>query len=196
LHEFLFTDRYVLTNADLIIAATGSWTAESALNRWHVDQGRRQPVLYAWTEANACAGHGVVIAAQGGCLQCHIGRTGEPSFKAVEWADGGDANLEEPSCGAHYQPYGPIELGYVTAMIGELALDCLLKPPENSFNRVILTSQGRIADLGGRLSETWLSDYGSGYLGVITVDRPWPGKACSACGEWSTKRVEPSKQPQ
>jgi hypothetical protein len=152
-------------------------------DRWHVDQGRRQPVLYAWTEAHACAGHGVAIAGEGGCLQCHIGRTGAPSFKVVDWSDGGDANQEEPACGAHYQPYGPVELSYVTAMISELALDCLLKPPANSFNRVIVTSQGRIAELGGSLSDAWLSDHDTGHLGVITVDRPWPKKGCAACRE-------------
>jgi hypothetical protein len=78
--------------------------AESALNRWHIAQGRGRPVLYGWTEAHACAGHAVVIAGEDGCLQCHIGRTGAPALTVVEWADGGDANQEEPACGAHYQP--------------------------------------------------------------------------------------------
>ena len=56
---------------------------------------------------------------EGGCFQCKIGRTGAPSFKVVDWPDGGDASQEEPACGAHYHPYGPVELNYVTAMISE-----------------------------------------------------------------------------
>ena len=44
-----------------------------------------------------------------------------PDLTVVEWPDGGDANHEEPACGAHYQPYGPVELAYVTAMIAEVA---------------------------------------------------------------------------
>lgn len=187
LHELLLTDAVLLDEADLIITATGSWAAENALNRWHVDQGRRKPVLYAWTEAHACAGHGVAIAGEGGCLQCHIGRTGEPAFKVVEWPDGGDANQEEPACGAHYQPYGPVELGYVTAMVGELALDCLLDPPSQSFSRAFVTSPTRIAKFGGRLSEAWLSAHGQVDAGVRTVDRPWPPAACTACGSPSEK---------
>jgi len=188
-HEFLLTDRDLLEGADLIISATGSWAAESALNRWHVDQGRGRPALYAWTEAHACAGHGVVIAGEGGCLQCHIGRTGAPTFKVVEWPDGGGTTQEEPACGAHYQPYGPVELSYVTAMINELALDCLLDLPSESFSRVLVTSPSRIANLGGRLSEAWVSVYGSGVSGVRTVDRPWPQAACRACAQTRAEEV-------
>jgi molybdopterin/thiamine biosynthesis adenylyltransferase len=181
LHEVLQTDPELLEVADLLIAATGSWTAENALNRWHVDQGRRRTILYAWTEAHACAGHAVAIAGEGGCFQCHIGRTGAPSFKVVTWPDGGDANQEEPACGAHYQPYGPVELSYVTAMISDLALDCLLKPPPQSRNRVFATSQRRIEEFGGRWSDDWLAEQGESVTGVRTVDRPWPRLACAAC---------------
>lgn len=183
LHELLLINHDLLDEADLIISATGSWAVENALNRWHVDQGRGRPVLYAWTEAHACAGHGVAIARKGGCLQCHIGRTGAPTFKVVEWPDGDDAAQEEPACGVHYQPYGPVELGYVTVMIGELALDCLLDSPTDSFSRVLVTSPSRIAKLGGRLSEAWVSAHGVGDAGVRTVDRPWPQAACVACGQ-------------
>lgn len=181
LHGVLRSDVDLLEKADLIIAATGSWSAENALNRWHIDQGRRRPILYGWTEAHASAGHAVAIAGEGGCFQCHIGRTGSPSFKVVAWQDGGDANQEEPACGAHYQPYGPVELGYVTAMIGDMALDCLLTPPSQSFTRVFATSQRRLKDLGGRWSEEWLAEQGDGGPGVRTVDRPWPSLACAAC---------------
>ena len=181
LHEVLQTNPELLEVADLLIAATGSWTAENALNRWHVNQGRPRTILYAWTEAHACAGHAVAIAGGGGCFQCHIGRTGAPSFKVVTWPDGGDANQEEPACGAHYQPYGPVELSYVTAMISDLALDCLLKPPSQSLNRVFATSPRRIEELGGRWSDDWLAEQGEIVTGVRTVDRPWPHRACAAC---------------
>ncbi|MET4043491.1 hypothetical protein ABIC03_005212 [Bradyrhizobium sp. RT6a] len=112
----------------------------------------------------------MAITEAGGCLQCQIGRTGAPSFKVVDWPEGADANQEEPACGAHYQPYGPIELSYVTAMLSELALDCLLQPPEHSFSRVFVTSENRIANLGGRLSELWKSTYGEENTGVRIVD--------------------------
>lgn len=182
LHHLLSHDADLLANADLIVAATGSWVAESALNRWHVRQERRHPILYAWTEAHACAGHAVAIGREDGCLQCHIGRTGTPDLTVVEWPEGGDVHQEEPACGGHYQPYGPVELAYVTATVAEGALDCLLNPPVRSFSRVFVTSPRSIASLGGRLTESWRSAFGDGDGGARTVDRAWPAVGCAACG--------------
>ena len=189
LQELWQSDLELLETTDLIISATGSWSAESALNRWHVEQGRLSPILYGWTEAHACAGHAVAIVGEGGCLQCHISRTGSPSFKVVDWPDGGDTSQEEPACGAHYHPYGPVELNYVTAMISDVALDCLLNPPTRSFSRVFATSQRRIDELGGRWCDEWLAAQGKGEAGMRTVDRPWLRMNCPACGDQPVEEV-------
>ena len=187
--ELLQRDIELLDAADLIVSVTGSWGAESALNRWHVEQGRPHPILYGWTEAHSCAGHAVAIAGAGGCFQCHIGRTGAPSFQVVDWPDGGDASQEEPACGAHYHPYGPVELNYVTAMISDVALNCLLSPPARSFSRVFATSQDRIAELGGRWSDEWLAKRGSSETGIRTVNQYWPQIDCPACGEYPVEET-------
>ena len=50
LHQLLKCDLEPLKAADLIIATTGNWGAECALNRWHVEQCRPGPILYGWTE--------------------------------------------------------------------------------------------------------------------------------------------------
>ncbi|KNY12872.1 ubiquitin-activating enzyme [Shinella sp. SUS2] len=181
LHQLIVHNEDLFAAADMIVAATGNWVAESALNRWHVRQGRARPIVYGWTEAHACAGHAVAIGQREGCLQCHIGRTGAPEFTAVEWPDGGGIAQEEPACGAHYQPYGPVELAYVNAMIAEVALDCLLDPPAQSFSRVFVASQRRIMSLGGQLSGGWCSAFGEVEEGVRTVDRSWLSASCSAC---------------
>ncbi len=193
LQEVLQSDPELLEAADLIVAATGNWGAESAVNRWHVEHGRPRPILYCWTEAHACAGHAVAIAREGGCLQCHIGRTGSPLFKVVEWSDDGDASQEEPACGAHYHPYGPVELSYVTAMISDVALDCLLCPPTSSFNRVLATSQRRMNELGGRLSDAWIAERGKGESGMRMVDRPWMKMDCAVCGDPRPANVDASR---
>lgn len=182
LHQLIAQHHDLLASADLIVTATGNWVAESALNRWHVAQGRARPILYGWTEAHACAGHSVAVGVKDGCLQCHIGPTGALDHTVIEWPKGGDASLEEPACGAHYQPYGPMELAYVTAMIADTAMDCLLDPPEQSFNRVFVTSPRRIAALGGQLTESWRAAFGESSEGIQTVNRPWLSASCSACG--------------
>ncbi|WP_205206781.1 hypothetical protein [Asaia sp. As-1742] len=142
----------------------------------------RQRDPYGWTETHACAGHAVAIGQRGGCLQCHIGRTGTPELTAVDWPDGSDIAQEEPACGAHYQPYGPVELAYVNAMIAEVVLDCLLDPPAQSFSRVFVASLRRIMSLGGLLTEGWRSAFGEVEEGVRTADRAWPSASCAACG--------------
>ena len=182
LHQLIAQDGDLLSAADLIVAATGNWVAESALNRWNLGQERATPIVYGWTEAHACAGHAVAIGRTEGCLQCHIGRTGAPDFKVIEWPTGSDPTLEEPACGAHYQPYGPIELAFVTAMISEVALDCLLDPPEASFSRTVVAAPRCFEALGGQLSPAWRSEAGTGTGGFRTVDRPWTAAACAACG--------------
>ncbi len=183
LQELVRNESELLGTADLVIAATGSWGAESVLNSWHVDQDRPSPILYCWTEAHACAGHAVAIVRKGGCFQCHISRTGSPSFRVVKWPNGGDASQEEPACGAHYHPYGPVELSYVTAMISDMALDCLLRPPTRSISRVFATSKRRIVELGGLWSDEWVIEHGDNESGIRTVDRAWPRNDCVACGD-------------
>lgn len=176
------TEPELLASADLIIATTGNWAAESYLNRWHVEQGRHLPILYGWTEAHACAGHAVVVGSTCGCFKCHIGPTGAPDFHVAEWPDG-PATLEEPACGAHYQPYGPIELAYVNAMIAETALNALLEAPRESYHRGLTSSGARLAMTGGRWNGAWVAEYGT-TDSVRIVTRPWPATAnCPVCNK-------------
>jgi len=180
--QFLLDDDELgLAEADLVIAATGSWAADSAINHWHLAHGRPMPVLYGWTEAHACAGHAVVVGAAGGCLQCGLDNTGTPAFRVVDWPDGGNANLEEPACGAHYQPYGPVELGHVTAMIADAALGTLLAPVPLSVHEMTAAPMDRVAALGGRWSEAWHPFAAPGTDQRVTARRDWAVRDCRAC---------------
>jgi hypothetical protein len=161
----------VLEEADLILAATGSWAAESELDTWHGGAtGRRVPIVYGWTEAHACAGHAVLVGGDAD-LRTGFDATGLPRLAVTKWPDGSER--QEPACGAIYQPYGPIELAFISAMIAELALDALLGIRTLSTQRIWTTSTERLRGLGGQWSPEWLrinSDEGS-----RIVERPWPG---------------------
>ncbi|WP_133366496.1 ThiF family adenylyltransferase [Qipengyuania sediminis] len=172
--------------ADLIIAATGSWGADHAINRWHMSVGRRKPVIYGWTEAHALAGHGVVIAGKGGCFQCHMDNVGRPRLTAVGFPEQGVATLEEPACGAHYQPYGPVELAFTTTMLSEMALDCLIDPPLFSQHRIIVASRERVEALGGTFSPEFEASTGN-VVGSGIATLPWEKAACPACEEASAE---------
>lgn len=170
----------ILSASDLVVVATGSWLADSVLNRWHVENGRTVPFLYGWTENRAVAGHAVLIASQGGCLRCGFGATGVPNFQASLWADGG--LVEEPSCGNHFQPYGAVELGYVVDLIAEAALDALLDVPDRSVHSLWLGRTRHLEAQGGIWSEDALPLLGSDGGASRCVVRDWPQATCPICG--------------
>ena len=152
-----------LDENDLIVSCMGDRRGESRLNDWHCRRGRPMPVVYGWSEAHAVAGHAVAIVREGGCLRCGLARTGAPEFQAVDWPNDAVTTLEEPACGAHYQPYGPIELGFVTSLVAQLTLDSLLGgshvPATVSTRRVIPRSRSLAASgrrIGsGNSRRTW-----------------------------------------
>lgn len=172
-------DPEILATSDLVVIATGSWMADSVLNRWHVENGRVVPFLYGWTENRAVAGHALLIANQGGCLRCGFGATGTPNFQASLWPDGG--LVEEPSCGNHFQPYGSVELGFIVDLIAEAALDALLDAPDRSRHSLWLGRTQRLEAQGGSWSEDARRLLSSTECTGCCAARAWPAKTCPVC---------------
>jgi hypothetical protein len=79
---------------------------------------------------------------------------------------------QEPACGAIYQPYGPIELASINAMIAELALDALLDVRSLSTHRIWATAAERLHRRGGNWSPEWARIAGG--EGARIMERPWP----------------------
>lgn len=168
---------------DVIVSATGNWAAESLLNEWHWRSGFGNPVVYGWTEDHAVSGSAVAVVPGGNCLACGIGRTGEPLLKATDWPE--PSVNTEPSCADHYQPYGAIELAYITAMIASTVIDELLSPSEESYRNVWFS--GKVADFGGRWSDGFgeimeVEKVESGILRLL-----WGEERCALCSP-SAKR--------
>ena len=174
----LLTDEARLPRSDLIVCLTGDWVAESWLNEWHVKSGLDNAVLYGWTEDFAVAGSAVVIAPRGRCLACGIGRTGTPILTAVDWPDGREA-YTEPSCADHYQPYGAIELSYITTMVADTAINELLNPSETSYRRIWVS--GKQAEYEGTLSKALTEALGEREMenGIVTL--AWGNEVCAVC---------------
>ncbi|GJD36824.1 ThiF family adenylyltransferase [Methylobacterium aerolatum] len=180
--EMLAAHEDRLIENDLIVSCMGDWRGESRLNDWHCRRGRPMPIVYGWTEAHAAAGHAVAIVGEGGCLRCGLGRTGAPEFQAVVWPNDTGASLEEPACGAHYQPYGSIELGFVTSLVGQLALDGLLGKIRRSSHRIYAARISSFAELGGRWSAEWVREFPTRVDGGAVVERAWPSERAESCG--------------
>lgn len=176
----------LLEGCDLVVVALGDWSSEAALNEWHVGVGRRVPVVYAWTEAQAVAGHAVQIGASGGCLACGVLPSGHPYLRLVDWRDG-DTMLPEPACGGSFSPYGPVELSFATTLASELALDALVTPTTASRYRVWVARAERVAALSGRWNQEWLAGDPARGRGGIVEERSWPHRSvCEDCGGGGT----------
>lgn len=170
----------LLPGCDLIVSAMGDWATEGALNEWHLSADRPMPIVYGWTEPHACAGHAVAIARRGGCLQCGITYAGQPHLRLTEWPDG-SVLRQEPACGAVYQPYGPVELAHVVALLAELALDSLLGTGTTSIHRIWAGRRRLLEVAGGKWTAAWIEVARDRLDGGFVHERPWP--AFAACGE-------------
>ena len=105
----------------------------------------RFPIVYGWTEPHAAAGHAVIISSSEGRLRDGLSAAGRPNVVATQWTK--DTRRYEPACGAAFEPYGPVELGFVTAIVSQAALDSLF-----FRSRLPLTEYGSRVALSSRLS--------------------------------------------
>lgn len=178
-HRFMIDQDRILADADLVVSATGSWDAESALNWRHVRGGRRVPMLYGWLEDQALAAHALTVGSAGGCLACGFGTTGLPAFSAVRWPRGRPV-VEEPACGNHYQPYGAVELGSAVDLVSRAALDALLVGASTTMHRLWLAPADDLRHAGA----TWSVELGdrapAALGGGVRVSLDWPAE-CTCC---------------
>ncbi len=162
----------VLKKADLIIAATGSWAADRRIEAWVDGSDRKVPVLYTWMEAHATAGHALLLNGLGAKLTDGFDGTGLPCFNVSQWPEGSQTR-QEPACGAVYQPYGPVELGFVCNLASELALDALLGRQQRPIYRLWIGNGRRLRELGGSWTSAWRADPQFREAGAFVADRNW-----------------------
>jgi molybdopterin/thiamine biosynthesis adenylyltransferase len=171
----------VLESSAILISATGSWAGDGRLEAWRAEAQSRVPVIHTWTEAHACAGHAVFLKDTGGCLRCGFDRTGVPKFQITSWPKG--SLRSEPACGGVYQPYGPVELGFINGMSAELALDVLLAETATTIHRVWVAPVKRVQQLGGLWTSSWQTEASFRNEGSLMFERPWPSAACPRCAK-------------
>jgi hypothetical protein len=172
----------LLQSADLIVSAMGDWEAEGALNDWHVESGRAHPIVYGWTEPHASAGHAVAICRTGGCFSCGLDNHGAHRSPATTWPR--PTYLQEPACGAVYQPYGAIEVGHIVSMVADVALRSLMGNVEESTEWVWTGSKGLLESVGGAWDPSWRSVAEAKGPAPFVKDRPWAARPdCIACGK-------------
>lgn len=168
-------DRY-----PLVLSLTGDWAAESHLNISHLESRNDRKIIYGWTEPHACAGHAVLIAKQGGCLACHFDGVGKFDGALSIWES--ETRLNEPACGALFQPYGPVELSGTVNLISNLALECALGLRTQSTHEIWIGSMALTKQNGGTWNEELLLRYGSGGRDNLRLNADWDRKEnCDFC---------------
>ncbi len=165
----------------LVLSLTGDWAAESHLNISHLESRNDRKIIYGWTEPHACAGHAVLIAKQGGCLACHFDGVGKFDGALSIWEN--ETRLNEPACGALFQPYGPVELSGTVNLISNLALECALGLRTQSTHQIWIGSMALAKHNGGIWNEELLLRYGSGGRDNLRLSADWDRKEnCDFCG--------------
>jgi hypothetical protein len=160
-----------LAKVDLVVSALGDWPAESLLDEWQAGQEHRVPIVYGWTEPYAAAGHAIVISAAGDRLRAGLDAYGAPYLVAVRWAQ--ETRRYEPACGAAFDPYGPVELGFVTSMVAQTALDVLLGQTKSGTHRIWLARRDLVEAAGGVWSDRIRALAPHALEGATTIERRW-----------------------
>jgi sulfur-carrier protein adenylyltransferase/sulfurtransferase len=160
-----------ISKADLVVSALGDWPAESLLDEWQAAQEKRVPIVYGWTEPYAAAGHTIVVSAAGDQLRSGLDAYGSPRLVAVRWKQ--ETRRYEPACGAAFDPYGPIELGFVTSMVAQTALDALLGQVSSGTHRIWLARRSAMEAAGGTWSDELRAIAPQALEGATMVERRW-----------------------
>jgi sulfur-carrier protein adenylyltransferase/sulfurtransferase len=170
-----------IANLDLIVCVTGDWATDTFVNERYVHAGVPR-VLFGWTEPHAVAGHGVLLSDRPGCLRCHFDDAGSCKPRVTEWDEA--TQIQEPECGGIFQPYGPVELGMINAMISSVALEALVGELCGSVHRIYAADQRTVSRLGGRFSDQWReASAGSDGDSRIVKTLGWaPNLDCPSCG--------------
>ena len=172
----------IFERLDLIIATTGDWASDCALNVAARQWRSFPPIIFGWTEAYGIAGHALLVNNHGGCLACGMTEHGSFLHQVVEWESPDNTLLRATGCGDFYQPYGVTDVAPTKALIAELALDCLGGKLSHPEWRTWIGNTSSLATLGGKLRDSWKSTLPSSESGRKFFIQPWQrNPKCPLC---------------
>ena len=151
-----------LYDADLILSATANWGSDLGLIslQEHLDLG---PIVFAFTEAHAVAGHIIVHPDCSNSFQSnHVMNGQNVGTMKIPCSMWDIPTLQRlPVCGGAFQPYGAAALSYLHAMATEMILK-LINGSEDvePLRRVWLGDTLLLQANGGRWNPDWISRYG------------------------------------
>ena len=171
----------VFHNTDLIVSTVGSWVAEGRLNQVARNEADFPPVIYGWAEPFSVAGHAVLIGPEGACFACGMDHFGRTLQTVCEWDT--ETTRKQPHCGASFQPYGPVSLSGVAALVAKSTTKALLGEVHPGTEAVYWASKEEIAEQGGRFTPDFLNCFPDVPEFGGTRQFEWRQKGdCAFCG--------------
>ncbi|QDS91407.1 thiamine/molybdopterin biosynthesis ThiF/MoeB-like protein [Roseimaritima multifibrata] len=171
-----------LDGFDLVISTTGSWKAECMLNDLHECSGKRTPIVYAWLEPFAAAGHAVAIMERSGCLQCGFTGAGQFSRRVFDWPAAPTTMVSQAGCGNEFQPYGITDSLHSIAMAVDLSVECLLGQLTASTHRVWINKDRKIDPIQRGWSVAWQTVPNFDTREEVVSEFPWSARPdCQRC---------------
>lgn len=145
----------IFHNTDLIVSTVGSWVAEGRLNQVARNKADFPPVIYGWAEPFSVAGHAVLISSNGPCFACGMDHFGRARQTVCEWDT--ETTRKQPHCGASFQPYGPVSLSGLAALVAKTTTEALLGEVHPGTEMVFWGSKEDITEQGGCFTSDFLS---------------------------------------
>jgi len=176
-------DSELFGECDLIISATASWNAESALNDMQIQGEIRCPIIYSWLEDKAVAAHALAIFDDGhGCFVCGFGPTGKPRMAVTQWPE----DKMDVECGGGISVYGSAELANSHALTALLSIDVLTGRVGETTRRAWISGDAALVQFGGSWNRDWCEVFGEPEKFGRTIETRWEASGeCASCREKS-----------
>jgi hypothetical protein len=154
-----------LARADIIVSCTGHWYTEQRLLRRQTEE-ILGPVVFAFVEAHAIAGHVVVNPVGSDAFNSlHYmsgSNVGKMKVTATEWPE--QTLRKVPACAGEFQPYGVVPLTHLHALATKTVLDMLTDSSGDEplpRAHVWLGSSSDLKKLGGDWGREWCKRFGN-----------------------------------
>lgn len=103
-------------SADIVLSATGDWYTDQALLEFQKKESF--PIVFAFVEANAVAGHVVVNVDESEAFNslhhCSGEKVGSMVETATKWNT--ETLIKIPACGGAFSPYGAVDVGFLHSL--------------------------------------------------------------------------------
>jgi hypothetical protein len=135
------------------------------------------PVVYAWLEPFAVAGHCFISVPKSGCIECQMNKIGKFNKKVALFED--NVLKREIGC-TYYQEYGPSALMPIISMIISEVINYLSNPLLESKLTTWISDENHFDNVNTKINDEWRGKIEkSGFSKIYNLTLP--DKSCKAC---------------